>query len=91
VSVKEFVIYTGLRLLLLVSSFAIIAGIWLAITDELPLLWPILLAFLVSGVASYFLLNPQRERFARRVEERAARATAAFEQMKAREDGPDDK
>jgi hypothetical protein len=90
VSVKEFVIYTGLRLLLLASSFAIIAGIWLAVTDELPLLWPILLAFLVSGVASYFLLNPQRERFARRVEERAARATAAFEQMKAREDGPED-
>jgi len=86
VLVKEFVVYTGLRLLLLVSSYAIIAGIWLAFGDELPLLWPILLAFLVSGVASYFLLNPQRERFARRVEERAARASAAFEQLKARED-----
>jgi len=84
--VKEFVIYTGLRLLLLVGSFAIIAGIWLAVADELPVVWAVLLAFLVSGVASYFLLNPQRERFARRVEERAERAAAAFEQLKAKED-----
>ena len=87
---KEFVIYTGLRLLLLVGSFAIIAGIWLAFADELPVVWAVLLAFLVSGVASYFLLNPQRERFARRVEERATRAAAAFEQLKAREDGLED-
>ena len=46
----------------------------------MPLLWAVVLAFLVSGVASYFLLNAHRERFARKVSERAERATAAFDQ-----------
>jgi len=37
-------------------------------------------------VASYYLLNRQRDALARRVEQRAARASAAFEERKARED-----
>jgi hypothetical protein len=40
----------------------------------------------VSGVASYYVLNSQRESFARRVDERARKASAAFEAHKARED-----
>ena len=44
------------------------------------------IAFALSGVASYFLLNRQRDAFARKVEERAARASAAFEERRARED-----
>jgi hypothetical protein len=43
-------------------------------------------AFLVSGVASYFLLDRFREQFARKVQARAERAAARFEEMKARED-----
>ena len=49
-------------------------------------MWALVIALVVSGLVSFFVLDPQRERFARRVDERARRATAAFEAMKARED-----
>jgi hypothetical protein len=84
--VKEFVVYTALRILLFVASLAIVAGIWLLLTDEVPLLWVLVLGFALSGIASYFLLNRQRAAFAGRVEERAQKATARFEEMRARED-----
>jgi len=84
--VKEFAVYTLLRLALLAGSFAIVAGIWLAVADEVPLMWVLVIAFVVSGVVSYFVLNRPRERFAQRVDERARRASAAFEARKARED-----
>ena len=84
--VKEFAVYTLLRLVLLAASFAIVAGIWLAVADEVPLLWVLVIAFVMSGVASYFILNRPREQFAQRVDERARRASAAFEARKARED-----
>ena len=83
---KEFVVYTVLRILLFVASLAIVAGIWLLLTDEVPLLWVLVLGFALSGIASYFLLNRQRAAFAGRVEERAQKATARFEEMRARED-----
>ena len=35
--VKEFAVYTLLRLVLLAGSFAMVAGIWLAVADEVPL------------------------------------------------------
>ena len=50
------------------------------------MLWPVVIAFALSGVALYFLLNRQRDAFARKVEERAARASAAFEERRGRED-----
>jgi membrane protein implicated in regulation of membrane protease activity len=84
--VKEFAVYTLLRLVLLAGSFAIVAGIWLAVADEVPLMWVLVIAFVMSGVASYFILNRPRERLAQRVDERARRASAAFEARKARED-----
>jgi hypothetical protein len=83
---KEFVVYTALRLLLFAASFAVVVGIWLAVSDSVPILWVLVIAFVMSGVASYFVLNPQRESFARRVDERARKASAAFEAHKARED-----
>jgi len=49
-------------------------------------LWPLVLAALASGVASYFLLRHQRERFAARVDARAKAAAARFEQARAKED-----
>jgi len=86
--VKEFVVYTALRVLLFLASFGVIVGIWGLVSDDgVPLVWAVILAFLVSGIASYFVLNRQRVAFARRVEERAAKASAAFEERKAREDG----
>lgn len=83
---KEFVVYTALRILLFVASAAIVAGIWLLVRDEAPLLWVLVLGFALSGIASYFLLDRQRAAFASRVEARAQRASAAFEEMRARED-----
>ena len=85
---KEFAVYTAMRVLLFLASFGVIVGIWGLASDEgVPLFWAVVLAFLVSGIASYFVLDRQRVAFARRVEERAARASAAFEERKAREDG----
>jgi predicted PurR-regulated permease PerM len=85
--VKEFAIYTGLRVLLFVASLITVMLIWSLFTEgRVPVLWAVVIAFAVSGVLSYFLLNRQRDAFARRVEERAARAASAFEERKARED-----
>ena len=84
--VKEFVVYTALRIVLFLASLAIVVGVWLLVGDQVPVLWAVAIAFLMSGVGSYFLLNRQRAAFAAKVEERAARATAAFEARKAKED-----
>ena len=86
VGVKEFVVYTVLRLIVLVGTFAIVAGIWLLATGNLDWFWSLVIAFIVSGVASYTLLNRQRMAFAARVDARAQKAAAAFEAIKARED-----
>ncbi|WP_460794746.1 DUF4229 domain-containing protein [Nocardioides pacificus] len=85
---KEFAVYTALRIGLFVASYALIAAIYLVATsgDELPILWPFILAFALSGVASYFLLNGPREAFARHVQEKAERASARMHEIKSRED-----
>ena len=46
----------------------------------------IVIAFLVSGVASYVLLERQRSAFAVKVEGRAGRMSQRFEEMRAKED-----
>lgn len=84
---KEFVVYTVLRIVLFLASFGVVVGIMALLFDgRFNLFWAVVLAFLISGVASYFILDRQREAFARRVETRAAKAAAAFEERKARED-----
>jgi uncharacterized membrane protein YfcA len=84
--VKEFVVYTALRLLLFLATFGVVIGLWVLAADEANVLVAVVLAFVVSGVGSYFLLERQRAAFAQRVEDRATRATAAFEEMKSKED-----
>jgi uncharacterized membrane protein len=85
--VKEFVVYTLMRLVLFMASFGVVVGVMaLLFGGRYNLFWAVILAFLISGIASYFILDRQREAFARRVEARAARAAAAFEERKARED-----
>lgn len=84
---KEFVVYTVLRIVLFLASFGIVVGIMALVFDgRYNLFWAVISAFLISGIASFFILDRQREAFARRVEARAARASAAFEERKARED-----
>jgi hypothetical protein len=86
--VKEFFVYTVLRILLFIAMVGLVVGVWTLLDGDgrTNLLWPVVIAFALSGVASYFLLNRQRDAFARKVEERAARASAAFEQRRGRED-----
>ena len=85
--VKEFVIYTAMRIGLFVTSLVVVAGVWgLLSGGEVPVLWAVVIAFALSGIASYYLLNRQRDAFARRVEERAGRVSRRYDEMKARED-----
>ena len=84
--VKEFVIYTVMRLVLFVATFAIVAGVWALVAGSftssawLPVL---IVSLVISGIASYFLLSGQRVAFASRVEKRA---DATMERMRAKED-----
>lgn len=88
---KEFAVYTLARIGLFVASYAVIAGIYLLVTggDSLPLLWPLLLAAVVSAVSSYFMLRGQRDRFAAVIQRRADAASRRFEESRAKEDQPE--
>ena len=83
---KEFVVYTGLRLLMFAATFGIVVGIWLLVGDKANIFVAVVIAFVVSGVGSYFLLNGQREALRPARRGRAERATKAFEELKAKED-----
>ena len=86
---KVFWIYNGLRFLVLLATLAIVVGIWQLATGHVHLLYSLIIAFLVSGVISYPLLNKQREAWALRIDARARKATEAFERLKSREDEPE--
>jgi uncharacterized membrane protein len=86
VGVKQFWIYTGLRLLFFVAAAAVVFGIWLAVAGTAPVMWVLVIALVVSGFASYFLLGRQRAALAQHVDERARRAATKFEELKAKED-----
>ena len=75
-----------MRLLLFAATAAIVFGIWLAVEGSANLMWVLIIALVVSGIASYTLLGKQRSALAVHVDERARRASAKFEEMKAKED-----
>lgn len=83
---KQFVVYTVLRIVLFLATFGIIVGAWVLVADEANVFVCVVLAFVISGIGSYFLLERQRSAFAQRVEARAERATAAFDEIRAKED-----
>jgi hypothetical protein len=87
--VKEFWIYTLLRLALFAGSLGIVVGVWFLLADEVLVLWAIVIAFLMSGVGSYFLLNHQREALARRVQTRAEAMTSKMDEIRSKEDADD--
>ncbi len=78
--------YTLARIGLFVASYLVIIGIWVAITGAVNLLVPLLLAAVVSAVASYYLLSGPRTRFAARVDARASTIARRFEESRAKED-----
>ena len=84
---KELVIYTVLRLLLFIAVLATVLGLWIKVVGpEANLLWPVVVAFALSGVISLFLLSSPREAAARRVEQRAARAAAKYDELRSKGD-----
>jgi UPF0716 family protein affecting phage T7 exclusion len=83
--VKEFVVYTLARIGMFLASLLVFFGLF-AVLGINSVLWPLVLAALASGVASYYLLRGQRERFAARVDARARAASRRFEQARAKED-----
>ena len=86
---KEFWIYTLLRIVLFLASLGIVIGVWFLIAGSVLVLWAVVIAFLMSGMGSYFLLNHQREALARRVQTRAEAMTAKVDEMRAKEDTDD--
>ena len=84
--VKEFWIYTALRGALFVATAAIVFAVWSRF-GAVPIGGVIIVAFLLSGVGSYFMLRNTRERLARKVEAGPAkRVQARFEEMRTKED-----
>ena len=83
---KEFAVYTLARLGLFLATWAVLAGLATLVFGSPYWVWTLLVAALVSAVASYYLLTGPRERFAERVDARARKAAAAFEERRARED-----
>jgi hypothetical protein len=91
--VKEFAVYTAARLGIFLLSYALVIGIYLLVSgerEEIPLIWPFLVAVVISAIASVYLLRGQRERFALAIHERAQRASARVEQARAKEDEQDE-
>lgn len=83
---KEFAVYTLLRIGLFVGALAIVVGVWSLFGDSVPMLWAAIVAFLISGVLSLTLLNRPREAFAAKVQQRAERVTEKIEAQRAKED-----
>jgi Protein of unknown function (DUF4229) len=80
---KEFAIYTGLRLALFGVCFAVL---WFALNTWLTV-WPLLLlALVVSAILSPFVLRAARDRLAGVVERRATRMTERFDAARRAED-----
>ena len=55
-------------------------------SDEVPVIWVLLIAAVLSSVLSIRFLARPREALALKVEERAQRASAKFEEMRSKED-----
>jgi Protein of unknown function (DUF4229) len=85
--VKEFIVYTAARFGLFLVIYGVVLGIYVLVAGTpVPVLWPLVLAAVISAVMSIYLLKGMRERFAAKVQARAARMSQRFEEMKAKED-----
>ncbi len=89
---KEFWVYTLLRLGLFAVSFVLVYGVWWLVAGELDFardsaaLWAVIIAFVLSGIGSYFLLGRQRAALAQKVEGRAARVSQKLDEHRSKED-----
>jgi uncharacterized membrane protein (DUF106 family) len=84
---KEFLVYTAARLSLFAATYGLLVGLYvLVVGTPVPVLMTLLVAAIISGVTSVYLLRGMRERFTARVQGRADRMSQRFEEMKAKED-----
>lgn len=83
---KDFLVYNVLRLGLFLLTWGAVTGAWLLVTDQAALGLTFIIALVLSGIGSYWVLAGPRDRLARHVEERAGRMSSAFEERRARED-----
>ena len=81
-------VYTLARLGLFVASYAVVVGIYLLVTGghQVPILWPLLVAAVISSVASVYLLKHLRNQFAAVIDRRARAASARLEASRSKED-----
>ncbi|WP_162529810.1 DUF4229 domain-containing protein [Nocardioides caldifontis] len=78
---KEFWTYTAARFGLFATCYVVVLGVASLVTDGgLPVLWPLLVAAVLSTVLSTFMLRGLRERFADKVVSRADRMSTAQQQ-----------
>jgi uncharacterized membrane protein len=74
--VKEFWAYTGARIGLFLLCYGVLVGILVLVAGTpVPVLWPLLVAAVVSSVLSVVVLRGMRERFNASVQARATRMT----------------
>ena len=84
---KEFIVYTAARFGLFLVVYGVIVGVYVLVAGTpFPVLWPLLLAAVLSSILAVFLLRGMRARLATSVHDRAARMSQRFEEMKAKED-----
>jgi ABC-type bacteriocin/lantibiotic exporter with double-glycine peptidase domain len=80
---KEFAIYTSLRLALFAACFAVL---WFALNNWLTIFPLLLIALIVSSILSIFVLRAARDRLAGTIEQRAGRITERIERSRRAED-----
>lgn len=78
-------VYTLARIGMFVAALVVFFALFVLLGIR-SVLWPVVLAALTSAIASYYLLRGPRQRFADRVETRAANMTRRFEESRAKED-----
>jgi F0F1-type ATP synthase membrane subunit b/b' len=80
---KEFAIYTGLRLLLFAACFGVL---WVALHNWIAIFPLLLLALVITSILSFFVLRAARDRLAGTIESRAARIASRIEAARSAED-----
>lgn len=81
---KSFWIYTGLRVLLFVATFAVVTGVWAGLNHgDVNWFWALISSFLISFLLAYPILMRQREEFAAKLQVRGDRMV---ENMRSAED-----
>lgn len=84
---KEFAVYTAARIGIFAATYAAVLAVFYLVGGGWPsVLWPLVIAALLSAVISMWALRDLRDRFAAKVQGRAERMSARFEEMRAKED-----